>query len=151
MNIDHTPIDMGQILPHLFRSPTPIRLRRSSLISAHPNGPLSYLVDTPKALQILLTLKLQDPRFQQLSARWACMFLLIVSFGICGFLLVPTFWAISAFAQAIFLFALFLSIGAGDLFLQFALEDERFFEVATKSHALSIFAEDDQSLPQPPQ
>jgi hypothetical protein len=64
--------------------------------------------------------------------------------------LVPTFWAVSAFTPLLFLVALILSIGAGDLFLQFALEDDRFFEMATKSHALSIFEDDDQSLLQPP-
>jgi len=57
--------------------------------------------------------------------------------------------AVGAFAPAIFLFALFLSIGAGDLFLKFALEDKGFFEMATKSHALSVFEDQDQSLPQP--
>jgi hypothetical protein len=30
------------------------------------------------------------------------------------------------------------------------LEDERFFDVATRSHALSVFQDTDQSLPQPP-
>ncbi len=54
-----------------------------------------------------------------------------------------------AFASAIFLFALFITIVAGDLFLQFALEDKGFFEMATKSHALSVFEDQDQSLPQP--
>jgi hypothetical protein len=64
--------------------------------------------------------------------------------------LVPTFWAVSAFTPLLFLVALVLSIGAGDLFLQFAMEDDRFFDVATKSHALSVFEDNDQSLPQPP-
>ena len=114
-------------------------------------GTPSYLVSTPKALRILLTLKLRDTRFQQLLARWACVLLAIIGFGVCAFFLIPTVWAMSALAPAILLFALLLSIGTGNLFLQFALEDDRFFEVATKNHALSIFAEDDQSLPQPPQ
>jgi hypothetical protein len=135
---------------NLLRSQTHIRLPHNSLISARAKGALSYLVNTPEALRILLTLKLQDTRFQQLLARWVCILLPIIGFGVCSFLLVPTFWAVSALCPAIFLFALFLSIGAGDLFLQFALEDERFFEIATRNHALSIFADDDQSLPQPP-
>ena len=82
-------------------------------------------------------------------AQWACILLALIAAGICGFFLVPTFWAVGAFAPAIFLFALFLSIGAGDLFLKFALEDKGFFEMATKSHALSVFEDQDQSLPQP--
>jgi hypothetical protein len=55
--------------------------------------------------------------------------------SICGFFFLPTFWAVGAFAPSIFLFVLFLLIGADDLFLQFALEDEGFFEMATKSNA----------------
>jgi hypothetical protein len=123
---------------------------RSKLISARPTGPLGYLVSTPKALRILLTHKIRDSRFQYLLARSVCLLLAIIGFGILGFFLVPTFWALSAFTPVIFLFALSLSIGAGDLFLQFALEDARFFEVATKNRALSVFREDEEPLPQPP-
>jgi hypothetical protein len=123
---------------------------RRKLISPRPSGPLSYLVNTPKALRILLTHKSRDTRFRRLLAQSVCLFLAILGCGICGLFLVPTFWAVSAFTPIIFLFALLLSIGAGDLFLQFALEDDRFFEVATKNHALSVFADDDMSLPQPP-
>ena len=135
-----------------FRRPqTPFPLLPNSLLSPDPKGTLSYLVSTQKALRILLTLKLRDTRFQQLLARWAGVLLAIIGFGVCAFFLIPTVWAMSALAPAILLFALLLSIGTDDLFLQFALEDDRFFELATKNHALSIFAEDDQSLPQPPQ
>ena len=33
----------------------------------------------------------------------------------------------------------------GDLFLKFALEDERFYDLATASHALSVFEDTDRS------
>jgi hypothetical protein len=135
-----------------FRRPqAPIPPLPNSLLFFDTKGTPSYLVSTPKALRILLTLKLRDTRFQQLLARSACVLLAIIGFGICAFFLIPTVWAMSALAPAILLFALLLSIGTGNLFLQFALEDDRFFELATRNHALSIFAEDDQSLPQPPQ
>jgi hypothetical protein len=123
---------------------------RRKLIENRPKGPLGYLVHTPKALRILLTHKFRDPRFQRLLAGSACLLLAILGCCYCGFSLIPTFWAVSAFTPLLFLVALILSIGAGDLFLQFALEDDRFFEVATKSHALSVFEDDDQSLLQPP-
>jgi len=73
----------------------------------------------------------------------------MIACGVCGLFLVPTFWAVGAFAPAIFLFGLLFSIGAGDLFLKFALEDERFFEMAIEDHALSVFEDTDQSMPQP--
>jgi hypothetical protein len=123
---------------------------RCNLISVHQKSPLGYLVNTPQALRLLLTHKLRDIRFQRLLTRSVCLLLPIIGFGVCGFFLVPTFWAVSAVAPVVFLFALFLSIGAGDLFLQFAMEDDRFFDVATRSHALSVFEDEDQSLPQPP-
>jgi hypothetical protein len=116
---------------------------RRTLITLPPKTPLGYLVNTPKALHILLTHKLRDVRFQLLLTRSVCLLLLIIGFGVCGFFLVPTFWAVSAVAHVMCLFALFLSIGAGDLFLQFALEDERFFDVATRSHALSVLQDND--------
>jgi hypothetical protein len=122
---------------------------RSKLNLGRQKHPLGYLVSTPKALRILLTHKIRDARCQHLLSQLACIAVALVGFGICGFFLVPTFWAVSAFAPVIFLFALLLSIGAGDLFLQFALEDERFFDMATKNHALSVFEDEEQSLPQP--
>ena len=125
-------------------------MQRRKPIANHPEGPLGYLVNTPKALRILLTHKLRDPRFRRLLDRSICLIVAILGCCVCGFYLVPTFWAVSAFTPLLFLVGLILSIGAGDLFLQFALEDDRFFEVATKSHALSVFKDDDQSLLQPP-
>jgi len=125
------------------------RMLRTKLIFAHESGPLGYLVSTPKALRILLTHKIRDARFQHLLVQWACMLLALVGGGFCGLFLAPSFWTLGAFAPSIFLFALSLSIGAGNLFLQFALEDERFFEMATKNAALSVFEDEDQSLPQP--
>jgi hypothetical protein len=83
-------------------------------------------------------------------ARSTCLLLAILGCCLYGFSLFPTFWAVSAFTPLLFLVALILSIGAGDLFLQFALEDDRFFEVATKNHALSVFEDDEPSLLQPP-
>jgi hypothetical protein len=125
------------------------KMLRTQLIFAHESGPLGYLVSTPKALRILLTHKIRDARLQHLLAQWACMLLALVGGGFCGFFLAPSFWTLGAFAPSIFLFALSLSIGAGDLFLQFALEDERFFEMATENDALSVFEDENQSLPQP--
>jgi hypothetical protein len=117
--------------------------------SSCETGPLGYLVCTPKALPILLTHKIRDARLQYLLAQSACILLAFSGVGICGFFLIPIFWAVGAFASAIFLLALFISIGTGDLFLQFALEDNEFFEMATESNALSVFEDQDQSLPQP--
>jgi hypothetical protein len=119
---------------------------RRRLIATRPKVPLGYLVHTPKALRILLTHKFRDPRFQRLLARSVCLLLAILGCCLWGFSLVPTFWAVGAFTPLLFLVALVVSIGAGDLFLQFALEDDRFFEMATKSHALSVFEDDEQSL-----
>jgi hypothetical protein len=121
-----------------------------NLTATPPNQALGYLVHTRKALRILLTHKFGDPRFQLLFARSMGLLLAMLGCFLCGFSLFPTFWTVSAFTPLFFLVALILSIGAGDLFLQFALEDDRFFEVATKSHALSVFEDDEKSLLQPP-
>jgi hypothetical protein len=118
-------------------------------VFAYETGPLSYLVSTRKALQILLTHKIKDPRFQRLLAQWICSILVLIGAAACGFSLMPSLWAVSGLTQGLCLFAFLISVGAGDLFLQLALEDERFFEMATRNRALLIFVDDEQSLPQP--
>jgi hypothetical protein len=59
------------------------------------------------------------------------------------------FLAVGVVAEGVFLSLLVLCIDAGDILLDFALEDERFFELATRSHALSVFEDTELSLPQP--
>jgi len=51
----------------------------------------------------------------------------------------PMFLAVGVVTEGVFLLFLMLCIGAGDILLDFALEDARFFELATRCHALSIF------------
>jgi hypothetical protein len=118
-------------------------------VFAYETGPLSYLVSTRKALRILLAHKIKDPRFQRLLAQWICSLLVLIGATACGFLLVPSLWAASGLAPGVCLLALFVSVGAGDLVLQLALEDERFFEMATRNRALFVFVDDEESLPQP--
>jgi hypothetical protein len=60
----------------------------------------------------------------------------------------PMFLNVSVIAEGIFLFFLVLCIGAGDILLDFALEDQRFFELAKRCHALSIFEDTEFVLPQ---
>ena len=48
-------------------------------------------------------------------------------------------------AQVVCFFAFLLWLATGDLFLKFALEDERFYDLATASHALSVFEDTDCS------
>jgi hypothetical protein len=118
-------------------------------VSIYQTGPLAYLISTRKALHILLAHRMRDVRFQRLLVHWTGCLLALIGFVACAFFLVPTFWAVTAFAPGICLFALFISLESGDLFLQLALEDERFFEMATQTNALLVFEDDDQSLPQP--
>jgi hypothetical protein len=117
-------------------------------VSIYQTGPLGYLVSTRKALRILLAHKIRDTRFRRLLANWMGCFLALIAFVACAFFLVPAFWAVTAFTPGICLFALFISLEVGDLFLQLALEDERFFEMATQSNALLVFEDDERSLPE---
>jgi hypothetical protein len=117
-------------------------------IFAYETGPLGYLVSTRKALSILLAHKLRDGRLQLFLLKWACALLAAMAAGICGFNLMPMFLATGVVAPAICLIALLLWLGAGDIFLKFALEDERFYNLATKSHALNVFEDTELSLTQ---
>ncbi|HXQ02162.1 MAG TPA: hypothetical protein VN801_04270 [Candidatus Udaeobacter sp.] len=118
-------------------------------IFAYEAGPLSYLISTRKALRILFAHKIRDARLQLLLVKWAATLFAVLATGICGLNLIPMFLAMGIFTHGVCLVALLLWVGAGDIFLKFALEDERFYELATESRALSIFEDTDFSLPQP--
>jgi hypothetical protein len=136
--------------PNILRSSKGLaQMLPANLVPAPEKGPLSYLINTPAALRLLWTYKIRDTRCQRLLVQLTLILLALLGSGICGFFIVPTFWAVGAFAPGIVAFGLLISIGAGDLFLKYALEDKRFFQMATQSHALSVFVDEDQSMPQP--
>jgi hypothetical protein len=114
-------------------------MSHQQFISANDACPLGFLISTPKTLRILLEQRFRDPRFQSLLVDWACGLLALLGAGIWGFRILPVFFAVGVIAEGIFLFLFALCIGAGDILLDFALEDERFFDLATRCHALSIF------------
>jgi hypothetical protein len=116
-------------------------------ILAYKNGPLGYLIALPKAIGMLLNHKIGDARLQLFLVRWAGTLAAILGVAICGFTLMPMFVAAGVFAPAICFFAFFVWLAAGDIFLKFALEDERFYNLATATRALSIFVDTDASMP----
>jgi hypothetical protein len=115
-------------------------------VLAYHNGPLGYLITLPKAVYMLLNHKIRDIRLQFFLARWLGALALILGASICGFSLMPMFVATGVFAPGICFFAFLVWLAAGDIFLQFALEDERFYELATQTRALSVFVDTDASL-----
>jgi hypothetical protein len=118
-------------------------------VLAYKNGPLGYLITIPKALCILLNQKIRDSRLQLFLLKCAGALAAVVGAGICGFNLLPMPWAVGVVAQGALLFGLVLWLSSGDIFLEFALEDEQFYNLATESHALSVFEDTECSLPQP--
>jgi hypothetical protein len=114
-------------------------------ISAYTTGPLGYLISIPKALCILLAHRLRDSRLQMFLLKWAGALLAVLAAVICGFSFMPMFLAMGIIAQVVCFFAFLLWLATGDLFLKFALEDERFYDLATASHALSVFEDTDCS------
>ena len=114
-----------------------LRNRSSRLFDQHP-----------EALRILLVHKIREPRFQLLLFNWAFALLALLGAGICGFSFMPTFLAIGVVAEGVLLFFLVLFIDAGDVLLDFALEDEQFFELAIRCHALGVFEETEFAPPQ---
>ena len=115
---------------------------------AYDTVPLDLLISTPKTLRILLIHKIRDTRFQLLLFNWACTLLALLGAGICGFNFMPMLLAVGVVAEGIFLFFLVLCIDTGDILLDFALEDKRFFELATRYHALSILEDTEFAPPQ---
>jgi hypothetical protein len=117
-------------------------------VLAYNNGPLGYLIAIPKAVRILLNHKIRDSRVQFFLIQWSGALLVILGAAMCGFTLMPRLLAAGVFAPGMCLFAFLVWLAAGDIFLKFALEDEGFYDLATESHALSVFVDTDQ-LPSP--
>ena len=103
---------------------------------------------TPQALRILLVHKIRETRFKLLLFHWVCTLLALLGAGICGFSFMPMLLAVGVVAEGVFLFFLVLFIDAGDILLDFALEDERFFELAIRCHALGMFEDTEFASPQ---
>jgi hypothetical protein len=118
-------------------------------ILAYKNGPLGYLIALPKAVYMLLNYKSRDSRLQMFLLKWIGALLILLVSGACGFQLMPMLLAAGVFAPGICFFAFLVWLAAGDLFLKFALEDERFYELATESRALSIFEDTEPSFTSP--
>jgi hypothetical protein len=130
-----------------FTSP-PLFMPHKMFVLAHQNCPLGYLIAVPKAVYMLLNHKMRDSRVQYFLVQWVGALLVMLGVGMCGFTLMPTLVAAGIFAPAISFFALIAWLAVGDMFLKFALEDEGFYNLATASHALSVFTDADQ-LPSP--
>jgi hypothetical protein len=118
-------------------------------IFAYESGPLGYLISMRGALSILLAHKIRDSRLQMFLLKWAGALLVLAGAAIGGFNLMPNLLATGIIAPGILICSLLLWLGAGDIFLKFALEDEGFYNLATQSHALSVFEDTEYSLPQP--
>jgi hypothetical protein len=119
-----------------------------AFLFAYKNGPLGYLIAIPKAVYILLNHKIRDSRLQFFLVQWAGTLLVMFGAGMCGFSLLPIFLAFWVLAPGMCLFVFLVWLAAGDIFLEFALEDERFYDLATQSQALSVFRDTDQ-IPSP--
>jgi hypothetical protein len=124
-------------------------MSHEQFIFCYKDFALSYLISIPKAVSMLLAHKVRDARFQLVMVKWTCALIAVLSAAICAFNLVPMFLAVAIFADGISLFALLFWLGTGDIFLEFVLEDEWFFELAIGCHALRIFEDTELSLPQP--
>ena len=61
----------------------------------------------------------------------------------------PLFLAVGMLALGAFLLASLLWLEAGDILLKFALEDQQFFELATRHRVLSVLEDPELTLPQP--
>ena len=118
-------------------------------VLAYKTGPLGYLITLPKAVFMLLNHKIRDSRLQLFLVRWVGALAVILGAAICGFSLLPMFLAAGIFAPGMCFFAFLVWFAAGDIFLKFALEDERFYNLATKTNALSTFVDTEVSLPSP--
>ena len=124
-------------------------LAHKQFILAYETASLGFLISIPKALGILMVHKIRDDRFQSLLVKCASTLLALLVAAYCGFHLMPLFLAVGMLALGAFLLASLLWLEAGDILLKFALEDQQFFELATRHRVLSVLEDPELTLPQP--
>jgi hypothetical protein len=127
----------------------PTHMPHKEFVLAYYNSHLGCLIDTRKALGILLVHEIHDARLRVFLFKWIAVLILLLGAGLRGFNLMPIFLTLVLFSLTIALCAFFFWLGSEDLFLKFALEDEEFYNLATQSRALSLFNDTDSSQPQP--
>jgi hypothetical protein len=118
-------------------------------VLAYSKGPISCLINTGKAFDILLFRKIHDSRLQLFALKWVIALVLLLGAGIRGFNLIPIFLALVLFSVTISFVAFLFWLASEDLFLKFVLEDEEFYNLATQSRALSVFDDTDPTQFQP--
>jgi hypothetical protein len=118
-------------------------------VLAYYNGLLGCLINTRKALGILLVHEIRDSRLRLFLLKWVAALILLLGSGIRGFDLMPIFLAWGILSATILLCAFLFSLAAEDLFLKFVLEDEGFYNLATQGRALSVFDDTYSVQPQP--
>ncbi len=118
-------------------------------VLAYYNSPLGCLIDTRKALGILLVHEIHDSRLRVFLFKWIAVLVLLLGAGLRCFNLMPIFLTLVLYSVTIALCAFLFWLGSEDLFLKFALEDEEFYNLATQSRALSFFNDPDSPQPQP--
>ena len=113
---------------------------------AYESSPLGYLVNMREALSILFAHKIRDSHLQLFLVKWAGALIGIVGAEVCGFNLMPMYLAASLVASCVCFLLLSLWLSVGDIFLKFALEDERFYLLALETRALDVFEEKELSM-----
>ena len=109
-------------------------------------SPLGYLISMREALSILLAHKIRDSHLQLFLLKWAGALIAIVGAEVCGFNLMPMYLAVGLLVPCVCLFLLSLWLSTGDMFLKFALDDERFYLLALERRALDVFEDTELSM-----
>jgi hypothetical protein len=116
---------------------------------AYESSPLGYLISMREALSILLAHKIRDSHLQLFLLKWAAALIAIVGAEVSGSNLMPMYLVVGLLVPCVCLFLLSFWLSAGDIFLKFALEDERFYLLALERRALDVFQDTELSMVQP--
>jgi hypothetical protein len=115
-------------------------------VFAYESSPLGYLISMREALSILLAHKIRDSHLQLFLFKWVAALIAIIGAEVCGSNLLPMFLVVGLLVPCVCLFLLSFWLSAGDIFLKFALEDERFYLLALERRALDVFQDTELSM-----
>jgi hypothetical protein len=132
-----------------FHCTLPTFMPHKKFVLAYCNGTLGCLINTRKALAILLVHKIRDSRFRLFLLKWIAALVLILGIAIRGSNLMPILLAWGLISATILLCAFLFWFSSEDLFLKFVLEDEGFYNLAIQSRALNVFDDTEFVHPRP--
>ena len=123
-------------------------MSHQQFILAYQKGSLGCCVRTVQAIWLFVSRKLEHGRATQfMVARWFVEFLLMGVTLAALYIYLSVIIGVLCSVLGFFLFGLFVTHRVAELVIQYALEDDVFFRLATAERVLIVVVDEEENLP----